>query len=103
VNNGPRVSARPGLFRKLSISGIGPGERISQLPPEFQHPGIPPATDPILGMPGLDKGPPLRSAASRIVCVATKSQEQVSEDYFALVQEIDDFWKYRVPGKNLRT
>ena len=33
----------------------------------------------------------IKGAASRIACLATKSQEQVSEDYRALVQDIDTF------------
>ncbi len=33
----------------------------------------------------------IKGAASRIACLATKSQEQVSEDYFALAQDIDTF------------
>ncbi len=33
----------------------------------------------------------IKGAASRIACLAMKSQEQVSEDYHALVQDIDTF------------
>jgi len=33
----------------------------------------------------------IKSAASCLACLATKSQEQVSEDYRSLVQDIDAF------------
>jgi hypothetical protein len=35
----------------------------------------------------------IKDAAYRIFCLATKSQEQVSEDYRAIVQDIDTFVK----------
>lgn len=33
----------------------------------------------------------IKGAASLIACLATKSQEQVSEDYFAMARDIDTF------------